>query len=392
MTPEPKQTPIDVRALREAEFPWAARGECVYLNNASTGPLPARTERALAEFNARRARPYLVSDEDQLGTLRRARSLAARVIGADTDEIALMVNTSYGINLAAGALPLGAGDVIVAPDLEFPANVYPWLARERHGARLELVPCAGDVPDEEALLRALERPGVRVLAVSWVSFATGYRVDLARLGRACRERGIYLAVDAIQGVGAAELDVHRCHVDVLACGGQKWLLSPWGSGFAYVRRELLTRLVPQDVGWLAMRRAEEFGALVDYDFALVDDARRFEVATLPYQAFAAFNASVDMLLQLGLGAVAARVRALTGRIVDWAAALGHARVRLALPADPARRAGIVSLRVADPSAVSQALSRAGVAHAVREGLLRLAPHVYNTEDEVDRALEVLDRV
>ncbi len=380
--------PLDVDALRAAEFPWAARGERVYLNNASTGPLPVRTERALAEFNARRARPYLVTDDEQFDTLARARERVAHLIGADTDEIALMVNTSYGINLAAGALPLRSGDVIIAPDREFPANVYPWLARARSGVRLELIPCAGRVPDEEALLRALDRPEVRVLAVSWVSFASGYRVDLERLGRACRERGVYLAVDAIQGVGAAELDVHRAQVDVLSCGGQKWLLSPWGTGFVYVRRALAAELVPQDVGWLAMRGSEEFGALVGYAFDLRDDARRFEVSTLPYQDFAALNASLDLLLELGPRAVAQRVRALTEPLVRWASA--HPRVELVTPRDPAHRAGIVSLTTEHPLELSQRLAAANVTHALREGCLRLSPHVYNTEAEVDRAIAVLE--
>ncbi|MDQ3949916.1 MAG: aminotransferase class V-fold PLP-dependent enzyme, partial [Gemmatimonadota bacterium] len=226
---------FDVEALRAREFPWAARGEAIYLNNAGTGPLPQRTLDAQATFNVARAEPFRMTEEMQFGTLARSRDLAARLIGATPETIALAVNTGFGINLAAFALPLRAGDVILAPDLEFPANVYPWMAlAERRGVIYRRLPAHDGLLDEEALLRALDDTAVKAVAISWVGFATGYRVDLEAIGRACRARGAYLIVDAIQGLGPCTLDVRSCHVDILACGAQKWLLSPWGSGFVYV--------------------------------------------------------------------------------------------------------------------------------------------------------------
>ncbi|MGZ8469390.1 MAG: aminotransferase class V-fold PLP-dependent enzyme, partial [Gemmatirosa sp.] len=258
----------DVEALRAAEFPWAARGEAIYLNNASTGPLPARAVEAVQEWTQRRAEPFRLRDPELFATLGRARSLVARLIGAESAEIALMTNTSYGVNLAARALPLAAGDVVLSFDREFPANVYPWMALAERGVRLEQVPCVDGLPDEEALVRALDRPDVRALTVSWVGFASGYRVDLARLGRLCRERGVWFFVDAIQGLGPCTLDVREVPIDLLACGAQKWLLSPWGSGFLYVRRELVRELAPSSVGWLAVQGSDDFSRLVDYDFTL----------------------------------------------------------------------------------------------------------------------------
>ncbi|MDQ6830578.1 MAG: aminotransferase class V-fold PLP-dependent enzyme, partial [Gemmatimonadota bacterium] len=242
---------FDVDHLRATEFPAVTSGGTVYLNNASTGPMPRRSLDALHAFNAMRAEPHRITLEDQFGTAARARELIARLINAEPGEIALMVNTTYGINLAARALRLGPGDVVVGCDKEFPANIYPWMALARDGVRFDMVPCQGVLPDEDAIVAALDRPGVRALAISWVSFATGYRVDLARLGRECRARGIYLVVDAMQGVGALMLDVRETPVDILACGGQKWLLSPWGTGFVYVRDELVQRLEPYAVGWMA---------------------------------------------------------------------------------------------------------------------------------------------
>ncbi len=388
-------TPYDVEALRAAEFPWTARGEAtdptaVYLNNASTGPLPARTVAAVTEFVRRRAEPHRIADAELFATLARVRSGVARLIGADAGEVACMPNTTYGLNFAARALPLGVGDVVLTFDGEFPANVYPWMALADRGVRLELLPnTAEGLPDEAALLRAVaERDDVRAVTVSWVQFTSGYRVDLAEIGAACRARGIWFVVDAIQGLGACPLDVRTTPIDVLACGAQKWLLSPWGTGFVYVRRELVPRLAPQDVGWLAVRGGDDFARLTDYDYTLRDDARRFEVLTLPFHDFAGFAASLDLLHELGPAAVAAHVATRADEIVSWAAARDG--VALVTPVDGARRAGVVSFRVADAAGASERLRAAGVAHSVREGAVRLSPHGYNSPADVGRALAVLD--
>lgn len=379
----------DLDALREREFPWAARGDAIYLNNASTGPLPARTLQAIEAFNRLRSEPFRISDDDERGTIRKTRELVARLIGASPSEIACMVNTTYGINVAARALPLSPGDLVLSYGREFPANVYPWMALERIGVRFEQVPCDVDgLPDESQLYEALDLEGVKAVSVSWVQFSNGYRTNLAALGRECRARGIYLVVDAIQGVGAATLDVHACGIDILACGGQKWLLSPWGSGFVYVREELARRLEPSAVGWMATRGSEDFSRLVDYDFTYYDDARRFEVITLPYQDFAGFNASLGLLLELGPAAVERHVTGLIDMAVEWAESRDD--VRLVTPADGKRRAGIISMVPrGDVRAASERMTRARIAHSLREGSIRLAPHCYNTADEVRTALGVM---
>jgi cysteine desulfurase/selenocysteine lyase len=379
----------DIAALREREFPWAARGDAIYLNNASTGPLPARTVQAIDSFNRLRTEPFRLSVDDELGTIRKSRELVARLIGASPSEIACMVNTTHGINIAARTLPLSTGDLVLSYGREFPANVYPWMALDRCGVRFEQIPCdANGLPDESALFATLDRKKVKAVSVSWVQFANGYRTDLAALGSECRARGIYLVVDAIQGLGAATLDVHECKIDILACGGQKWLLSPWGSGFVYVRDELARSLEPSVVGWMATRGSEDFSRLVDYDFAYYDDARRFEVITLPYQDFAGFNASLELLLELGPEAVERHVTGLVDMAVEWAASRND--IRLVTPPDRARRAGIVAMMPRDDvHAASERMTRAKISHSLREGAIRLAPHCYNTAEEMRTALAVM---
>ena len=377
----------DLEALRREEFPWTQGGDVVYLNHAGTGPLPTRTLNALREWDEIRSTPWKNTAADQFGVLARCRELCARMIGASPDEIAMMVNTTYGINVAASSIDIKPGDVIVTPDREFPANVYPWMAlAERRGAVYRRIPCIDGLADEDALIRALDEPNVKILSVSWISFETGLKLDLARLGAACKQRGIYFVVDAIQGVAASPIDVRACHIDFLACGGQKWLLSTWGTGFLYVRRELVTKLVPHTVGWLAVKNAEDFTRLCDYDLNWWDSARRFEVITLPYQEFAGLEASLQLFESVGWPNVHRLVAERADQIVDWAQR--RKDVMLVTPADPMRRAGVVSVKPRDPEQASANLRAANVGHSLREGAIRLAPHFYTAPDEIERALHV----
>lgn len=375
----------------KSEFPWTASGSPIYLNAASTGPLPARTAAVLDSWTLLRAEPWRIELDDMFGALRTARALCARLIGADAEEIALVPNTSTGINLAAQILPVPSGKIILGHDGEFPANVYPWMAIERGGgARYEQIPLLPDgLPDWSSLSTRLDRGDVGMVAISWVSFVSGDRADLRLIGAMCRDRGIWFAVDAIQGVGTTVLDVHDCGVDVLACGAQKWLLSPWGSGFCYVRRALVEQMEPRAVGWLAMRNAEDFSQMLQYDLTYTPDARRFEVATIPYQDMAGMNASLGLIHEMGLEVIESRVRELVTQLVDGIAQMKH--LRLITPRDPGRRAGIVSFNAEGSENLSRRLTEAGVIHSIRGGgVIRLAPHFYNSAEEMERTLACLD--
>ncbi len=179
----------DIEALRAREFPWATRGESIYLDHASTGP--QRTREVIADLGFRRAEPFRLTSDDLFPVLARARANAARLLNTKPSCIALTTNTSHGVNIAARSLPFGAGDVILSTHGEFPANVYPWFAAAKaRGAEFRLLPLVGDLPDEAAIMRAIEEdPRVKVVALSWVSYWSGHRFDLARIGAACRARG-----------------------------------------------------------------------------------------------------------------------------------------------------------------------------------------------------------
>jgi selenocysteine lyase/cysteine desulfurase len=375
-----------LRHLRASEFPWTA--DTVYLNNASIGPIPERTRRILDAFNAKRTAPHLLPDRDLFAGLQAARDAAARVINADTGEIALATNTSYGLNLAARALPLTQGDKIILSDREFPANVYPWLMLRKQGVEVTLAPCTSEGwPDEDYLLSALRDPRVKVLAVSFVQFSNGFRADLKKLSAAARANGTYLVVDGIQGVGNSVLDVRETPVDILACGGQKWLLSPWGSGFVYVRKELIPTLEPAMTGWMAFEGTDDFSRLTEYNPTFRADARRFEMITLPYQDFYGFSQSVELLLEIGIAEIAEVTRSLHEPILKWADARG---MRVVSPRDERHRSAILCIAPDQAVEAYHAIKRARIVCSLREGAIRLSPHCYNTVEEMEKVLEVLE--
>jgi selenocysteine lyase/cysteine desulfurase len=376
---------FDVTALRAEEFPWTQ--DTIYLNNASIGPLPERTRLVLEAFNRKRAAPFQLPDRDIFTMMAESRRLAAELLGAVPEEIALAINTGFGLSLAARALPLRQGDIVLTSDREFPANVYPWMMLKDIGVALELAPTTPEGwPDEDYLLSRLGDPRVRVLAVSLVQFSNGYTIDLARLSAATRATGTYLVVDAIQGVGQIPVDLRKTPVDILSCGAQKWLLSPWGSGFVYVRRELIRELRPSVTGWMAFEGTEDFTRLTQYNDTLRGDARRFELITLPYQDFAGMNASLGLLLSLGIPRIRKHLQTLHAPVLAWAARSG---ARVTSPAGD-RGSGILCVAPANVGEAFRALKAAHVISSMREGAIRLSPHVYNTLDEMERVVETLE--
>ncbi|HXC25471.1 MAG TPA: aminotransferase class V-fold PLP-dependent enzyme [Gemmatimonadaceae bacterium] len=362
----------------------------IYLDAAATGPLPTRTINALAEFNARRAQPWTLSAEELTSTLEKSRTLCAKLIGAKPSEIALMPNTSSGLHAAARSLPVMPGKIALGLEGEFPANVYPWMSLERtQDVPYLRIAMRDGLPDYEALLEWISRGDVGMVVLSWVSFLSGDRANLARIGAECRKRDIWFVVDAIQGIGTMPFNVRDYHIDFISCGAQKWLLSPWGSGFTYVRKELIPQLEPGTGGWLSMRWSDDPERLLDYKCVYYDDARRFEVATIAYQDCVGMNASLELILEVGLDTIERKIYKLTTRLMDGIAEMPH--LTLLTPRARERRAGIVSCTAKKLSPVTQRLDAAGIRYSVRAGVLRFSPHFYNTTGDIDAALEALHR-
>lgn len=388
---------LDVASLRAKEFAWMNADSGIYFNAASVGPMPQSAVETSAQWAAYRAQPHTQPFSMLQTAASTARQQFAALVGASAEEIALMSNTTYGLNLAARALPLKPG-VILTFDGEFPSCVYPFQALASRGVSLEFIPRREGLPDEDALVEAIHnRKDVVAVVVSWVQFATGFVADLERIGRACESRDVFFVVDGIQGCGVRPLNLHALPIDIFSAGAQKWQLGPWGTGFVYVRKDLIGVLEPHDVGWACMKSSADYTRLTDYEYDFVDDARRFEVVTLAYHDFAVANAATALLLELKTDSIAAHIELLASRLFNWIDS--RSDVRAVTPADPLRRAGVLSFTSASasPSASSNfeqmaaRLRSARISHVVREGAIRLSPHCYNTIEEMDRVIEVLDQ-
>jgi len=364
----------------ENEFPVLR--ELIFMNHAGVSPLPARVAQAmrafLDEFECVGPLHYRKYKE----LLTRVRTTAARVIGCEPDEVAYIKNTTEGLMLVAGGLTWRPGDTIVTAAHEFPANVYPWRSLARLGVQLRVVPERDYGFAVEDFARAIDER-TRLLTVSAVQFSTGFRMPLAALGRLCRERGVLFCVDAIQALGVMPLEARAWGIDFLSADGHKWLLGPEGFGLFYCRRERLEALSGNVFGWQGVANPQDYD---NTEQPLIGDARRFEEGTHNLVGLVGLGAAIDLLLEVGLAEVERRLLAVTRRLIDGLQARG---CELFTPLDDRRRLGIVSFRhpAEESEAVFKRLLGRNIIGAHRRGWVRLSPHFYNTEAQVDAVLE-----
>lgn len=377
---------IDLDALR-AEFPVTE--EWVYLNHAGIGSMPRVAAARMAGLAATVAASGDRRWPERNDEVERVRRQVARLLGARAaHEVAFVGNTSEGLSAVAWGLDWRPGDNVVGPEPEFPSNLYPWMSLAPLGVEYRRVPeREGRV--EPADLAAAIDSRTRVVAVSWVQYATGHRLDLAPVRTACDDAGALLVVDAIQGVGALAFDVEAAGADACALAAHKWLLGPEGLGVLYVSDRVIERLRSTRNGWRSVADRYEWVAV---DPTPAPGALRFEAGTLNVYGIHALGASIDLLLSLGIDAVETRVLALAERAARGLASRGFA---LAAPRRaPAETSGIVAATHPDRPAedLARRLAERGIVVAARAARLRVSPHAYNTEEEIDRFLAALDEL
>jgi selenocysteine lyase/cysteine desulfurase len=302
------------------------------------------------------------------------------MINAAPGEIAIVKNTSEGIATVAIGMNWKPGDVVVAFEEEFPANFYPWKRLEANGIHVRWLSVFDDLDRIDEACR-----GARMLAISYVQYLSGYRVDLNAIGEICARHGCFFLVDAIQGLGAFPIDVRAAHIDALAADGHKWLLGPEGCGVLYVRQEVQDEIEPVEFGWTNVAGYYDYSSR---DMTLRSDAGRYECGTLNTIGCYGLRASFEFLLDVGVSRTAAAVQALGDRVRDGVTALGFETLGRR---SPASGAGIVSFRKTgvDSRVIVGKLRDAGIITAPRQGWVRCAPHFYIAPDEIDRMLDVL---
>lgn len=366
------------------EFPVVRRW--IYFNHAGVAPVPARTAAAVQLFMDEALYNGACVYDRWMERVEGVRRQFAGIIGADPGEIAFVKNTSHGLSIVANGLGWKEGDNIVTARGEFPANIYPWMALQDKGVELRLVmPREGRVAVED-LAKAVDGR-TRLLAISSVGFANGFRIDLESVGRLCKEKNILFCVDAIQSLGALPLDVKKCNIDFLSADGHKWMLAPEGTGCFYCSMERLDLLKPPLIGWNSVKNARDYS---HYNFIFRHDAQRFEEGSPNVMGIAALGASLGLLQEIGLEKIEERVLFITDRIITGLEERGYA---IRTPRGGGEKSGIVSFKSWKPAAILQSLFAAkGVACAARDGALRVSPHFYNNEEERNKFFEILDEV
>ena len=311
-----------------------------------------------------------------------ARARTAALIGASPEEVAFVRSTSHGLAMVAEGLDWRPGDeVAVASAIEYPSNVYAWKHLADRGVRLREIRAVDGAVTPEAVEDAIG-PRTRLVAVSSVQFASGHRTDVDAIGRLCRDRDMLFVVDAIQQAGAFPIDVKASGIHAMAACSHKWMLGLLGIGFLYVDRDLLARLRPVLVGWHSV---EDPFAFDGTRFDLRSDASRLEEAAPSFPLVYGLGAAVEMLLDAGVADVASHITGLLDRAANALEAIG-----CEVSPAPEHRAGILMIKpAADVDALAEACAERNIAVSVRRGRLRLSPHLYNNEDDVDALVELL---
>ncbi len=364
------------------EFPVA--DEIIFFDHARVAPLPERVRKMVTAFVDDATRFGTAHYESWILELERTRKKFAQLINADLDEVAFVKNTSEGISIVANGFDWQPGDNVVIPDIEFPANVYPWWNLKHRGVETRMVKSVGGRVLFDDLVKHVDSR-TRILSISSVECNSGFRSDLNRIGAFCKEKGVLFFVDAIQSLGVLPMDVKKDHIDFLSADGHKWMLSVEGLGGFYISKEVVDKIRPVTMGWGNVINAANF---MDYDFTLQTDAKKFEEGTPNTMSIHAFGAALELLLEVGIDNIEKRVMGLGDCIIEGLKSRG---IKIYSSTRLSERSGNISFVLdKDVSQLYSFMMENKVKLTVRDGLVRFSPHFYNNEEEILKVFDLLD--
>lgn len=359
----------------------------IYLNHAAISPLSLRVSNAIQDSIKERQSGSIDTFVQFMETRAALKQNLARLVNGEAEQIAIITNTSEGLNWLVNGLQWKPGDHVVLTDYEFPSNVYPFLNLKRHGVETDFVSNRDGrilVDDIEALITAK----TRIVSISFVEFLNGFKNDLEAIGSLCREKGVIFSVDSIQGLGAAPIDVKKFNIDFLSNGGHKWLLGPCGAGFMYIAPDLHNRLQPASAGWLSVKNSWDF---FDYNLDWLDSAERYEIGTPNALGIAGLKASTDLLLEAGVENIYRHLLRLGNLLTEKMQELGFKY----LGSDQENeKAGIYSFSLPDATVAEKLfefLKQNRVEISLRNSALRFAPHFYNTMQEIEASVQLCEK-
>jgi selenocysteine lyase/cysteine desulfurase len=376
-------------SIRNARDLFEIPHDVTYLNCANMAPQLKLVTQAGIDAVGAKSNPWKLSPPEWFSGAETLRGLAARLFGADSDGVALVPAVSYGIAIAAANLPLTSSKTIVLLHQEFPSNVYAWreLARKT-GARMVTVESPAGVNWTEAVEEAIDEK-TAIVAVPQCHWTDGSKLDLEHIGESTRSVGAALVIDASQSLGACEFDVQRVQPDFVVAVGYKWLLGPYGLGYLYVAPKWRDSGIPLEQSWLTRAGSEDFTRLIDYTDEYRPGARRFDMGEFPQFVLAPMaTRALEQILAWGVTAIQQVLSTLTEKIAQLATEEGYS----VLPPDQ-RCAHMIGIRhpAGIPAALPAALKQSRVFVSIRGDAIRIAPHLYNDLNDIDRLFEILRR-
>ncbi|MFA8341722.1 MAG: aminotransferase class V-fold PLP-dependent enzyme [Rhodothermaceae bacterium] len=371
-------TPQESRKL----YPYLDTG-MIYMNHAACSPLSTPVVEQLNKYIHQRSVTHVENFFDFLPVFELAGKRLANLINAEPERIAWRDNVTSGLNLLAQSLDLKKGDRIIINDLEFPANVYPFLNLQSKGVIVDIVKSVDGKVDLEEI-EACIRPETKLLSISQVQFLSGYRANLKKIGELCKANDIIFCVDAIQGAGAVRIDVKDAQIDFLAGGTQKWLMGMQGVGYLYITKELQEKIEPAFVGWTSVNDAWN---LLDYNLDLKDDASRFQIGTLSNSGLAAVEASLALMEEIGHDTIEETVIENALFTANKLEEYGFSPLLKNISKE--NLAGIVTVKIDNAKEIFDELMKKKIVLSEREGMIRFSPHFYNTKDEIEGVVKIL---
>jgi selenocysteine lyase/cysteine desulfurase len=357
-------------------FPYLKSGK-IYLNHASISPLSSLVTDRVKEFLLERSETDIENIPKVQYVTESVKARLAKLINTSPDRIAFVDNTSNGLNIIAQGLSWKSGDKIILNDIEFPSNVYPFLNLKSQGVEIDFVKSKDGIVLAEDIIKRIT-PKTKLISISSVQFLSGYRADLKLIGEVCKQKNIIFCVDAIQGLGAVNLNFEECNISFLACGAQKWLMGMMGLAFIAVSEELQTKIAPKYVGWLSV---ENPWTLLNYDLELKKSADAFQNGTISVVGVNALDAALELFDKFGVDNVEESVLSNSLYFLRQLETIGiHP---LLAGYDFKYISGIVSFRSENVKSIYNALAETNINCSLREGLIRFSPHFYNTFEEID---------
>lgn len=355
-----------------------------FLNHAATSPVSLRVAAAIEEAARSFSNFGGLHYSKWMKRVEEVRTLAAGLLNARVDEIAFTGNTSEGLSIVASGIPWKQGDEVAISYPDFPANVYPWMNLERYGVKLHHIRRGKNGAIGLESLKKIATNKLRLVSVSSVDYATGFNCDLRELGDFCRNNEILLCVDGIQGLGVLPVDVKKTGIHFLASGCHKWLMSSPGTGILYISEDVADRLTPSKIGWKSVQNEEDFSI----HFNLKPGARKFEPGTMNIAGIYALGAALELIHEVGTDNIRSRVFSLNDILYDE---LTKRNLDVISSMDTKHRSGILTFSTpGDPAELYRYLVEKRVIVSLRAGKIRISPHFYNNEKDVDRFLETLD--